>query len=158
CSGLYQSSDKAGHWTKLPTPKGAFRTWFVALDPRRRGSVFAGTTEGLLHSDDGGKAWRIVTPEAVRSVAFDPMVERPLFFASTTAGMMVRTDGGRTLHESNNGFANRSFTVLTGAQGTMYAGSVFSAGSSGVYRTDNLGLRWQRAGAEAQGREIRLLT
>jgi photosystem II stability/assembly factor-like uncharacterized protein len=158
CSGLYQSSDKAGHWTKLPTPKGAFRTWFVALDPRHKGSVFAGTTEGLLHSDDGGKIWRIVTSEAVRSVAFDPSTEGRLFFASTTGGMMVSTDGGRTLHESNYGFTNRSFTMLAGARGLMYATSVFSAGSNGVYRTDNLGLRWQQAGAEAQGREIRLLT
>lgn len=158
CSGLYQSSDKAGHWTKLPTPKGAFRTWFVALDPHKKGSVFAGTTAGLLHSEDGGKIWRTVSTEAVRSVAFDPTVAGRLFFASTTAGLMVSTDGGRTLHESNFGFTNRSFTAMTGAHGLLYASSVFEAGSNGVYRTDNLGLRWQRAGTEIQGREIRFLT
>lgn len=156
CSGLYQSSDNASHWTKLPTPKGAFRTWFVALDPRHEGSVFAGTTEGLLHSEDGGKIWRIVSTEAVRSVAFDPSVAGRLFFASTTAGMMVSTDGGRTLHDSNYGFTNRSFTMLSGAHGVLYANSVFDPGSNGVYRTDNLGLRWQRAGA--QGHDIRLLS
>jgi photosystem II stability/assembly factor-like uncharacterized protein len=158
CSGLYQSSDRAGHWTKLATPKGAFRTWFVALDPRQKGSVFAGTTEGLLHSDDGGRIWRIVSTEAVRSVAFDPTVTARLFFASTTAGLMVSTDGGRTLHESNYGFTNRSFTVFAGMQGVIYTSSVFSGGSNGVYRTDNLGLRWQVGGTGGQGREIRLVT
>jgi photosystem II stability/assembly factor-like uncharacterized protein len=157
CSGLYQSSDGASHWNKLPTPKGAFRTWFVALDPRHKGSVFAGTTEGLLHSEDGGKVWRTVSTEAVRSVAFDPAVPGRLFFASTTGGLMISTDGGHTLHESNVGFANRSFTSLTSAKGVLYANSVFERGTSGVYRTENLGLRWQR-GAETQGQEIRLLT
>ena len=158
CSGLYQSSDKAAHWTKLPTPKGAFRTWFVALDPRHKGSVFAGTTEGLLHSDDGGKIWRIVSTEAVRSVAFDPTVTGRVFFASTTAGLMVSTDGGRTLHESNYGFTNRSFTVFSGTRGVIYVSSVFSGGSNGVSRTENLGLRWQTGGSGGQGRDIRLLT
>ena len=157
CSGLYQSLDSASHWSKLPTPKGAFRTWFVALDPRHSGVVFAGTTEGLLRSEDEGKAWRLVTTEAVRSIAFDLNVTGRIFFASTTAGLMVSTDDGRTLHESNFGFTNRNFTVLTGARGMLYASSMFEAGSGGIYKTDNLGLRWQKGGTPA-GQEVRLLT
>jgi photosystem II stability/assembly factor-like uncharacterized protein len=157
CSGLYQSSDSAGHWNKLPTPKGAFRTWFVALDPRHSNIVFAGTTEGLLRSEDGGKIWRVVSTEAVRSIAFDPFVPERVFFASTTNGMMVSTDGGRTLRDSNFGFSNRSFTALAGAHGVLYLNSVFE-GSGGVYRTENFGLRWQRAGGEPAGQEIRLMT
>jgi photosystem II stability/assembly factor-like uncharacterized protein len=158
CSGLYQSSDSAGHWNKLPTPKGAFRTWFVALDPGHPGVVFAGTTEGLLRSENSGKSWRPVSSEAVRSIAFDPAVSGRIFFASTTGGLMLSTDGGRTLRESNFGFTNRSFTVLTGARGVLYTNSVFEPGSGGVYRTENFGLRWQRAGAEPPGQEIRLMT
>jgi photosystem II stability/assembly factor-like uncharacterized protein len=158
CSGLYESSDSAGHWTKLPTPKGAFRTWFVALDPVHSNVIFAGTTEGLMRSENGGKAWRAVSSEAVRSVAFDPAVPGRVFFASTSAGMMVSTDDGRTLRPSNVGFTNRSFTVLTGSHGVLYASSVFEPGSGGVYRTDSFGLRWQRTGGETAGQEIRLLT
>lgn len=157
CSGLYQSLDSASHWNKLPTPKGAFRTWFVALDPRHTGVVFAGTTEGLLRSEDDGKAWRLVTTEAVRSIAFDTNVTGRIFFASTSAGLMVSTDDGRTLHESNFGFTNRNFTVLTGARGMLYASSMFEAGSGGIYKTDNLGLRWQKGGTPA-GQQVRLLT
>jgi photosystem II stability/assembly factor-like uncharacterized protein len=157
CSGLYQSSDSAGHWNKLPTPKGAFRTWFVALDPRHSGIVFAGTTEGLLRSEDGGKTWRVVSTDAVRSIAFDPFVTERVFFASTTSGMMVSTDGGRTLRDSNFGFSNRNFTALADSHGVLYLNSVFE-GSGGVYRTENFGLRWQRAGGEPAGHEIRLMT
>jgi len=158
CSGLYQSSDSAGHWKQLDTPKGAFRTWFVALDPRHDGFVFAGTSEGLLRSEDAGKSWRLVSSEAVRSIAFDPAVPGRIFFASTTAGLMLSTDGGRTLRTSNVGFTNRSFTVLTGTHGVLYASSVFEPGSGGVYRSDNFGQRWQRTGGERAEQEIRVMT
>jgi photosystem II stability/assembly factor-like uncharacterized protein len=156
CSGLYSSADSANHWTKLTTPKGAFRTWFVALDPKRSNSVFAGTTEGLLHSEDRGRTWRLVTSQPVRSIAFDPAVAGRIFFASSTAGVLLSTDGGKTLHESNFGFTNRNFTTLTAAQGVLYANSAFEGGSGGIYKTDNLGLRWSHGGAPA-GQQIRLI-
>jgi photosystem II stability/assembly factor-like uncharacterized protein len=157
CSGLYQSEDSAAHWNKLPTPKGAFRTYFVALDPRNSRVVFAGTTEGLLRSEDGGRVWRQATAQAVKSIAFDAQIPQRIFFASATAGIMVSTDGGKTLRETNAGFTNRNFTVLTGSKGVLYASSVFEPGSGGIYRTDNYGLRWQRSAGEP-GQDIRLLT
>lgn len=157
CSGLYESADSAAHWKQLPTPKGAFRTWFVSLDPRHSGVVFAGTTAGLLRSQDGGKIFRVVTTEAVRSIAFDPNVLDRVFFASTTAGMMLSTDDGRTLHASNVGFTNRSFTGLTGARGVLYASSVFEPGEGSVYRTDNFGLRWLHTGVDRAEQEIRMI-
>ena len=148
CSGLYGSTNAAAKWAKLATPPGAFRTYFVAIDPRHTEIVFAGTTEGLMRSVDTGKAWRKVSPEAVRSVAFDPYVEGRIFFASSSAGLLVSTDGGATARESNFGFTNRNFTTLTGSGQNLYASSVFEPVSGGVYRTDNLGLRWARAGEQ----------
>jgi photosystem II stability/assembly factor-like uncharacterized protein len=49
CSGVYGSTNGAELWTKLDTPKGAFRTYFVATypkdkDPKHDEVVFAGTT------------------------------------------------------------------------------------------------------------------
>ena len=57
-----------------------------------------------------------VTAQAVRSIAFDAQVPARIFFASSTAGLMVSTDGGKTLREINAGFTNRNFTVLTGRE------------------------------------------
>jgi photosystem II stability/assembly factor-like uncharacterized protein len=149
CSGVYNSVDGASHWTKLETPKGAFRTHFVAIDPRHEGTVFAGTTEGLLKSDNGGKAWRKVSAYSVRSVAFDSQTPSRVFFASSDGGLLVSNDEGSTLRESNFGFSNRNFTALTGTGSSLYSSSIYEPGSGGVYRTDNLGLRWVHSGSPA---------
>jgi photosystem II stability/assembly factor-like uncharacterized protein len=146
CSGVYGSSDGAERWSKLETPKGAFRTYFVAIDPKHEETVFAGTSEGLLKSADSGRAWRKVSPEAVRSISFDAWVPGRIFFASSSGGLMISTDGGDTLRSANFGFTNRNFTTLTGAGNVLYSSSVYESTSGGVYRTDNLGLRWVHAG------------
>jgi len=149
CSGVYGSSNGATHWSHLETPKGAFRTHFVAIDPKHPQFVFAGTTEGLLRSVDGGRAWRKVSAESIKSISFDSWVPGRIFFASTTAGLLISTDGGATLRESNVGFTNRNFTTLTGAGTLLYSSSVYEPGSGGVYRTDEFALRWVHEGDPA---------
>jgi photosystem II stability/assembly factor-like uncharacterized protein len=150
CSGVYHSPDSAGHWSKFTTPPGAFRTYFIAVDPRVEGVLFAGTTEGLLRSDDDGKLWRQVSSHAVKSVSFDLNVPNRIFFASITGGILVSSDGGRTLHDSNFGFVNRNFTAVGGSKDVLYANIVYE-GSGGIYRTPNMGLRWNRSPEKTQG-------
>jgi photosystem II stability/assembly factor-like uncharacterized protein len=142
CSGAYASSDAAHHWTRLDTPKGAFRTYFTALDPRHPDTVFAGTSDGLLKSSNDGASWRKVSPHAVKSIAFDRSLAGRIFFASTDAGILLSTDGGDTLRESNVGFANRTFTSLASSGGALYL-----SGPYDLYRTDSLALRWVDVGA-----------
>jgi len=156
CSGVYGSSNGAELWAKLDLPKGAFRTYLVAIDPKHDEVIFAGTTQGLMRSPDGGRTWRNVSSESIKSIAFDPYVPGRVFFASTTAGLMVSTDGGVTLRETNYGFTNRNFTTLTGAGMNLYSSSVYEPVSGGVYRSDNLGMRWVHAG-EAPADQILLM-
>ncbi len=146
CSGVYGSSNGAARWARLETPKGAFRTHFVAIEPSNSGIIFAGTTEGLLKSADGGRVWRRVSTESIKSIAFDPWVAGRIFFASTTAGLLISTDGGATLRQANVGFTNRNFTTLTGSGGQLYSSSVYEPASGGVYRTDEFALRWVHQG------------
>ena len=73
CSGVYRSQNRREKWAHLDTPKGAFRTHFVALDPGHPKTwCFAGTTGGLLRSTDAGQTWRTVSAESIKSIAFDP--------------------------------------------------------------------------------------
>jgi photosystem II stability/assembly factor-like uncharacterized protein len=153
CSGVYNSMDGGSHWKRLETPRGAFRTHFVAIDPRHSGVIFAGTTDGLLKSVNGGHAWRKVSPHSVHSLAFDPGLDGRVFFAATSGrapgGLLVSTDEGSTLHESMTGFTNRSFTTLSGSGLALYSSSVYEAGSGGAYRTENLAARWDKAAIPA---------
>ena len=150
CSGVYHSIDSAGHWSKFTTPPGAFRTYFVSLDPGEEGVIFAGTTEGLLRSEDGGKIWRNVSANAVKSISFDPAIAHRIFFGSTTGGILISTDDGKTLHDSNFGFVNRNFSGIAAARDVLYANIVYE-GNGGVYKTNNLGLRWDHSAGEPQG-------
>jgi len=142
CSGAYSSQDAAGHWKRFDTPTGAFRTYFTALDPQHTETVFAGTSDGLLKSANAGATWRKVSPHAVKSISFDRFVAGRIFFASTDAGLLISTNSGDTVHESNYGFANRTFTSLASSGSALYL-----SGLSVLYRTDTLGLRWDFAGA-----------
>ena len=161
CSGVYNSLDSAQHWTKMDTPPGAFRTHFVALDPRHEGVVFAGTTDGLLKSVSGGHAWRKVSAFSIHSIAFDPSLDDRVFFAAssgtaTPGGLMVSTDEGNTLHDSNTGFTNRNFTTLTGSGLALYSSSVYEAGTGGAYRSENFAARWEHAGGPAGDELVRM--
>jgi len=146
CSGAYGSKDGAGHWKRLETPAGAFRTYFIAMDPRHTDTVFAGTSDGLLKSLNDGATWRKVSAHAVKSIAFDRFSAGRIFFASTDAGLLVSTDAGDTLRESNIGFTNGTFTSLAGAGNALYV-----TGLDDVYRTENLALRWQSVGTQSVG-------
>ena len=96
----------------------------------------------MLRSANDGASWRNVSPHAVKSIAFDRNLGGRIFFASTDAGILLSTDGGETLHESNVGFSNRTFTSLASAGGALYL-----SGPSDLYRTDSLAARWVDVGA-----------
>ena len=163
CSGVYNSNDGAAHWAKMETPPGAFRTHFVSLDPRHEGVVFAGTTDGLLKSVNGGRAWRKVSEYSIHSLAYDSGLDTRIFFAASSAetkpgALMVSNDEGATLRESNTGFTNRNFTTLTGAGLSLYSSSVYESGTGGAYRTENLAARWESARGPAGDQLVQMAT
>jgi photosystem II stability/assembly factor-like uncharacterized protein len=126
----------------------------VAIDPYRAGVVFAGTSAGLLRSPDRGSTWKVVTTQAVKSIAFDTAHHEKIFFASSTAGMLLSRDGGRTVAEFNTGFSNRNFTAVAAAGQALYAASVYEPASGGIFRTLNRGLRWERLPGPKSGENI----
>lgn len=144
CSGAYRSTSAGMMWSRMPTPHGAFRTYFVALDPSSE-AIFAGTTLGLFRSTDEGKTWAKVTSDTVKSIAFEG---RKILMASLHSGVLVSANGGETVREVNQGFSNRSLALLTSAGGVLYAASVYEPGEGGLFRSQDFGATWKRVAAE----------
>ena len=142
CSGVYRSANEGVLWTRLPTPLGAFRTYFVSLDPRHSGALFAGTSAGLVRSENDGASWVKVTTQQIKSIAYDPVHDGRILFASTSGGVLASGDEGRTVHESDQGFVNHSFTALAGTGKVLYASSVYEPGAAGLWRSDDFGDTW----------------
>jgi photosystem II stability/assembly factor-like uncharacterized protein len=158
CSGAYRSADGGALWSRMPTPRGAFRTYVVAVDPLSPKIVYSGTSAGLMRSDDEGRTWRKISPHAVRSIAFDRLNAGRVYFASEGGGILKSADGGKTIRESNQGFSNRNWVAFAAAGKRLYAISTYFS-QGGIFRSDDLGASWARiSGSEATGGEdIRLL-
>ena len=59
CSGIYKSENAAELFKKIQgIPSTARRTRVLKQDPANRDVVYAGTTEGLYKTVDGGKSFR----------------------------------------------------------------------------------------------------
>jgi len=158
CSGVYKSTDAGSLWKRLPTPIGAFRTYLVSLDPRHAGVIFAGTSAGLVRSADDGATWARISRHAVKSIAYDPLHDGRMLLASTSGGVLLSTDGGRTARESDLGFSNRTFTSLAGADGVLYAASVYEPGAAGLWRSDDAELNWRPVAGQGIRGNILTLT
>jgi photosystem II stability/assembly factor-like uncharacterized protein len=123
CSGAYLSENGGTTWVRLPTPPGAFRAYFVAVDPHTPGTVFVATSAGLFRSTNSGKVWAKITSETVKSYAFDPVQSGVVYFASPFSGIYSSKDDGRTLRRTVDGFASQLFCGLAASNGHLYVGA-----------------------------------
>jgi photosystem II stability/assembly factor-like uncharacterized protein len=128
CSGAYLSENRGTSWVRLPTPPGAFRAYFVAVDPHNAGTVFVATSAGLFRSTNSGRVWEKITSETVKSFAFDPVQSGVVYFASPFSGIYSSKDDGRTLRRTVDGFANQLFCGLAASNGHLYVGAREAAG------------------------------
>jgi photosystem II stability/assembly factor-like uncharacterized protein len=107
CSGIYRSENSAAQWTKMLGITGAgYRTYSVAQDPSNPNIIFSGTRDGLWKSSDGGHVWKKTSPHIVKSIAISPADPRKIFLATQDNGMLRSVDGGETITEALDGFAD----------------------------------------------------
>jgi photosystem II stability/assembly factor-like uncharacterized protein len=90
--GIFKSTDAGSSWRAVGL-KG-HNIWALAIDPRQRQTVYAGTESGLFRSNDGGGSWsrfsRGLPPDGIETLAVDP-AGGILYAALTNGGIYELT-------------------------------------------------------------------
>jgi hypothetical protein len=129
------------------------------LDPTNRNTVYAGTTEGLYKTLDGGVTFRRMTsPDViVNDVYVDPKNPQHVLLATDRGGVLESDDAATSFKASNTGFSQRqvsSLLVDAKAPQTIFAGVVNDKSYGGVFVSHDEGASWSQQSGGLDGRDI----
>jgi photosystem II stability/assembly factor-like uncharacterized protein len=115
CSGIYRSDNAGMLWRKIQgIPFSARRTHVIRQHPLAPDVVYAGTTEGLWKTTDGGDTWRRMTPRdwVVNAMELDPRGSDRLVMGTERLGVLVSDDAAATFRAANDGFNHRQILAV----------------------------------------------
>jgi photosystem II stability/assembly factor-like uncharacterized protein len=145
--GVFKSTDSGRTWKSLDGIHGqSIRA--LAIAPSRTQTVVVGTLEGVFRSDDGGAAWRRISPaghaeiHSVESVAIDP-TNPDIIYAGTWHLAWKTTDGGTKWFPIRKGMIDDS-DVFSIAIDPTRPSTVYATACTGIYRSDNAGAEWRK--------------
>ncbi len=151
CSGIYESLNGGEVWRKIQgIPSTSRRTRDIVQHPSRRGTLYAGTTEGFWMSTDSGRSWRMTTKRflEINSIAVHPEEPERVFIGTNNYGVLVSNDGGRNFTPANEKFTSRfTFTITPDVENPnrLYATTKNTATSGGfVFISDDGGTSWRQ--------------
>lgn len=115
------------------------------FDPSDPSSVYVASGSGLIRVPREGKSWKVLTGEDVtelRDVNIDP--QGTIYFGYS-AGIRMSKDRGATWQEIGSGL-RRKYTEAIRAD-RQRRGHLIVGGEDGLWRTEDDGRSWKRAGA-----------
>jgi len=160
CSGIYRSASSGEKWAKLPgIPFSARRTYALLPHPGKPNMIFAGTSEGLWRTNDGGKQWKLRTSsrQVIRAIVVHPAKPDRVLIATDGFGVLVSNNLGDDFAESNTGFIHRHILAIMPdeAQHGKILASVYHDGFSGsVYSSADDGQSWRLSSKGLGSRDI----
>ncbi len=151
--GVYKSIDGTNSWkmvNKGLIPEDilmasmALGVNILEIDPHHPNTVYAGTTEGLFKTTNGGEAWeRIGTslPDQFISTLVIDQEQSSRLYIGGPAGIFQSEDGGDTWQEKNKGLTTLNIRILVKHpknSSILYTGT----NGSGLYRSTDQGASW----------------
>jgi hypothetical protein len=94
----------------------------------------------LVKSVDGGNTWRKLSSYSTHWIAFDPARPNRVFVATDEAGLFRSDDAGESLKAINQGFSNRPFATLAGAENALYV----TTGVGSTFRRSDSQPQWEK--------------
>ena len=131
------SIDGGRHWSTFPGAQTGYRT--LVFDARAR--LYAGSSDGLFWSGNGGRKWQDVNAglETTELISVTPHPDNPsLVYAGALGHGIVRTTGSREWHRLVEGPGGK---VLFSPDGQD---AYLSFHSAGFYRSDDGGQTFHR--------------
>ena len=128
-------------------------------DPSNLEVVYAGTTEGLYKTEDGGRHFNPMTAAdvIVNDVFVDSTDAKHVLMATDRGGVQSSDDAGVTFAPSNTGFSGRKVEALLVDRTNpdrLYAGIVNDKTFGGVFTSTNGGASWQQLESGLEGRDV----
>ncbi len=148
---LVRSTDGGVTWQVLRNgPQQNQQILSLAVDPRARGTLYAGTNRAVYKSVDGGTTWRqtgLAAPGFVWTLKVHPRLGS--VYAGTDTGLFRSDDGGATWRHFSQGLEGNIIYALAfspSSSQTVYAGlaGVFDRG--GVFKSGDGGRTWAFSG------------
>ena len=163
CSGIYRSDSAGELFRKIQgIPYSARRTRMLQMDPTDHNIVYAGTTEGLWKTIDGGATWKHMTGSniIINDVLIDPRQPSRVLLATDRSGVLASDDGGVTFTASNRGFSHRQTAALLvdrNNSNVLYAGVLNDKEFGGVFVSRDAGQTWKQNSDGLDGRDVFVL-
>jgi photosystem II stability/assembly factor-like uncharacterized protein len=134
------------------------RTHLILQDPvDEKILLYAGTTQGLWKSQDGGLTWLEINPYpyVINYMTIDPRDHNVIFLTTDRSGILKTTDGGLRFHAMNEGFINRNISRFV-AGDILYASSLYDGDFGGIFSSRDQGKSWNLNASQAalQGRNV----
>jgi photosystem II stability/assembly factor-like uncharacterized protein len=154
CSGIYDSRNGGESWRKVQgIPSQSRRTRDIMQHPSIAGLVFAGTTEGLWRSSNGGSdgSWQLTTRRdlEINAIAIHPSNPQTVFISTNNYGVMVSRDAGKSFVPTNEGYSSRFVNFILPDRERperVYATSINTATGGGfIFVSNNGGASWEPA-------------
>jgi len=125
------------------------KVWRVIAPSVTQGNIYAGTSLGLMRSQDRGTTWKIISAKGlpdrvtIYSIAVSP-ANQERFFAGTSAGLFESVNGGIAWHRSDTGNigADISSVLFLDADGQRILAADRSFG--GVFYSGDGGVHWDK--------------